>query len=62
MTPEEEVEAAEVISRSWARAGFNRVDPLLPGNFSIMKANEISVKETADRVIAHLNKDALVSA
>ena len=62
MTPEEEVEAAEVISRSWARAGFTRVDPLLPGNFSIMKAEEISVKETESRVMAHLDKAVMVAA
>jgi hypothetical protein len=61
MTPEEEVEAAEVISQSWARAGFNRVDPLLPGNFSIMKSEEISVKGTEARVMSHLTRGKLVS-
>lgn len=62
MTPEEEVEAAEVISRSWARAGFTRVDPLLPGNFSVMKGDQISVKKTEERVMAHLNRNVLVPA
>lgn len=62
MTEEEEVAAAEAISQSWSRAGFNRVDPLLPGNFSIMKADEISVKHTEERVMAHLNRDALLPA
>lgn len=62
MTPAEEVEAAEVISRSWARAGFTRVDPLLPGNFSIMKSHEVSVKMTEERVISHLTRSELVPA
>jgi GNAT superfamily N-acetyltransferase len=61
MTPEEEIEAAEVISRSWERAGFNRVDPLLPGNFSIMKADEISIKGTEARVMSHLTRSTLVA-
>lgn len=62
MTAEEEIEAAEVISRSWARAGFTRVDPLLPGNFSIMKSEDISVRDTEQRVMEHLNKRSLVAA
>jgi hypothetical protein len=62
MTPEEEVAAAEVISRSWARSGFTRVDPLLPGNFSIMKSEEISVRATEERVMEHLNSRALLAA
>lgn len=60
MTEEEEIRAAEVISRSWERAGFTRVDPLLPGNFSIMKSDEISVRSTEERVMSHLNQNALV--
>jgi GNAT superfamily N-acetyltransferase len=62
MTPEEEIEAAEVISRSWARAGFTRVDPLLPGNFSVMKAKDISVKATETRVMSHLTQTSLAIA
>lgn len=62
MTAEEEVAAAEVISRSWERAGFTRVDPLLPGNFSVMDGKDISIKATESRVMSHLSQSVLVPA